>query len=177
MLNYKLNFMKLLSRLLLAAFILPMAFVGCSDDDDDDNSNSSSSNNNQNPSEQFVYDVDGDSKDVLDSVFVVQAGGILAFSAEESGDYPKGSIMITFPDTLSAGTYNLGGSSNVTMTYDKKSSPSTSTNYSPLSGSLTLLTNNPTAGNFEGSFNFTAIYVFTQDTVRITNGQFNLTDR
>lgn len=168
---------KFLSKLFVLALCMPLVFSSCSDDDDD-NTSSSSNNNNQPQGDQFVYDVDGDSKDASDSIFVAQIGGNVVLTADESGAYPKGSVTINFPDTLSTGTYNIGGQSGLTMTYQLYSDANSTTPvpYTGISGVLNLTTNNPDDGAFEGSFDFTAFYLFTQDTVEITNGQFRVNE-
>jgi hypothetical protein len=176
MLNFKSNIMKILSRLLMAVLIMPMAFVSCSEDDDDPAPSSTNNNNNNNPTEQFVYDVDGESVDVLDSLFVIQVNNSVTFSADEPGSFPKGSIDINYPDTLSSGTYTIGGSSGIGMSYSKNSGPGASVGYPAISGTLNIITNDPVQGTYEGSFEFTGFYTITQDSVKITNGQYYFTN-
>lgn len=157
---------------LMSAFMLVLSFSSCTDDDSD--SSPSSSNNNQSNQEQFTYNADGVSKVSTDSIFVMRINNSVSITAEESGAFPKGSISIFFPDTLSLGTYTLGGSSVVSMLYSKKTDASSSIPYSTLNGVFTLSQNQATEGRFEGTFNFTAFYQSTVDTVEINNGKFRV---
>lgn len=160
-------------KFLWAMLFLPIAMISCSDDDDDNVS--PSSNNNQNSSGQFIYDLNGDKRDLSENATVYYVSDMVTVSASENGDYPLDDIAMTFSDTLSPGNYELGegGFSAVLV---RNINLDSSNNYNVIKATLTIELNDTTKRKAEGEFEFDAVYPATEDTIRVTNGKFQLTE-
>ena len=82
------------------------------------------------------------------------------------------SLALSIADSLAPGTYAMSpfGPTTLSMSFDALQSY-----YISSSGSLIIQAHDTTARTIKGTFSCTTINTSTQDTMQVTNGQFNVT--
>lgn len=166
-------------KMILAAIVLPLAFVGCSEDDDDSSNPNGSSNENSGGNE-FTFVKDGVSYDYSEHANVIYAFGEPNVSGRDQA-YPSDiHVQVNINDSLKVGgvyEFKENSTEEASASYTDNTiitDDSITVSYRAVDGEIQLNSFNEEEETIAGTFHFTGISHRLDDTVRITNGQFNI---
>lgn len=164
----------ILTKTLLATLFLPLIFVSCSEDEDDSSTPAGPNDNGE--KKGFAFMKDGESFDYSESANYFEYVGIIQAQSDPTASRPYNKVALNF-DSISLGQHDIidtiiSPSASYTEFYpDTADDPQQ--DYEAIEGEIYIDSFNKENETASGTFNFIGVSR-SSDTVRITNGEFNI---
>lgn len=163
------------TKILMAAIVLPMTFAGCSKDDDD-SSSPSGSNNKGGEKKGFAFVKDGEHFDYSESASYNPYVAIIQAQNKRAATRPFNQVSLGL-DSIRLGQIKLHDTISSPSARYTEFYPSTAEDpqidYKAISGEINIESFNKEKETASGTFQFVGVSR-SSDTVRITNGEFNI---